>query len=218
MRLGQAVHRRQDVRLFVEPRVESDHPFQRRGVAGVDPQNLVDDLHRGPTLAATQRALHQRSEHLQRLVGVVLFQVQVAEGLADRRIVRVDSQPTLQRGASRSKVALADEDLRPHRHEPRAVLVGLQRSLDDVLRVVVVLRFHQRGDQRIHQFEVLRIDLQRFAEDLDGLVEHAAFQQHPADAVVLLQGLGRRRTQLLHGVQNPATLARDLFVARARDF
>jgi len=70
VRLGQAVHCRQDVRLFVQPRVESDHTFQRRRVAGVDPQNLVRDLHRRPAFAATQRALYQGSEHLQRLVGV----------------------------------------------------------------------------------------------------------------------------------------------------
>ena len=37
---------------------------------------------------------------------------------------------------------------------------------------------------------LLGVDLQRLREDLHRLVEHAALEQHPADAVVLLQRLG----------------------------
>ena len=67
------------------------------------------------------------------------------------------------------------------------VLVRFERRLDDRLRVLVVLRLEQRRDQRLDQLDVARVDLQRLFEDLHRLVEHAALEQHPPDAVVLLE-------------------------------
>ena len=71
--------------------------------------------------------------------------------------------------------------------------------LDDGDGVAVVLRLDEGGDERLDEIDVLRVDLQRLLEDLNGLVEHAALQQHAADAVVLFQrlaGLADLRMQI----------------------
>jgi hypothetical protein len=81
--------------------------------------------------------------------------------------------------------------IRPTIASSGVLAIRFQRRVDDLLRVVEILRFDQRGDERIDELRVPGVDLQRLAEDLDCFVQHAALEQHPPDAVVLLQRLGR---------------------------
>ena len=187
--LGQAVHRGEDVRLLVQLHVDADEALERRRVAGVDAEDAVQHLHRATALAARERFLRDRIEHLQRFVRVALPQTEIGQRLSDGRLVRVGGDAALERRASAADVAARHHDPRPRGEQPRVVLVRLQRRLDDALRVLVVLRLEQRRDQRLDQLDVARVDLQRLLEDLHRLVEHAALEQHPPHAVVLLERL-----------------------------
>jgi hypothetical protein len=190
VRLGQRVHRGEDVRLFVEARVERDEALERRRVAGVDAQHAVEELDRGAAIGTGQRFLGERRQHLQRLVGVAGLEVELREPFARGRIVGVRGKAAFERLLRAGRVALRERDAPGDGDDPRVVRAPFERRLHDLRGVLVVLRLEERGDQRLDQFRVAGVDLERLAEDLHRLVEHAALEQHPSDAVVLLQRVG----------------------------
>jgi hypothetical protein len=68
VRLGEAAHRRQDVRLFVEPRVDGDEAFERRRMARLDAQDAVQHLDGAGAFAAAEGFLGERRDHLESFV------------------------------------------------------------------------------------------------------------------------------------------------------
>jgi len=86
MRLGEAAHRREDVRFFVQPRVKRDETLERRRVAGVDAQHAIEEIDGRAALAACDRFLHERDDHLERFVGIRLFEIEIGERLANHAV------------------------------------------------------------------------------------------------------------------------------------
>ena len=99
VRLGQQIHRREDVRLFVEARVERDDALERRRVALIDAQHAIEHLHCLPAFAAAEGTLHEGYEHFEGAVRIVLFEVEIGERIADRRLVRLRFESALECGA-----------------------------------------------------------------------------------------------------------------------